>query len=95
MFMSGDESLLIGEPNSAKPEFTEVKRMRKTVSKWCNIASLVLIACFVIKTVLDYNKYSSTLNSAPFSLWMLVNAVYFVLPALIVFIIGIVLKKKR
>lgn len=69
--------------------------MRKTVSKWCNIASLVLIACFIIKTVLDYNKYSSTLNSAPFSLWILVNAVYFVLPALIVFIIGIVLKKKR
>lgn len=66
--------------------------MNNRISKWCNIISLVLIVCFIIKTIFDYGKYSSTLNSAPFYLWILVNALYFLLPALILFIVGIIKK---
>lgn len=43
----------------------------------------------------DYGKYSSTLTSAPFDIWILVNALYFVLPALIIFILGIIKKRKN
>jgi len=43
----------------------------------------------------DYGSYSSTLNSAPFYLWILLNAICLVFPALNVFIVGIVLKKKN
>lgn len=68
--------------------------MNNKISKWCNIISLVLIVWFIMKTIFDYGKYSSTLNSAPFYLWILVNALYFVLPALIIFSVGIIFKRK-
>lgn len=69
--------------------------MNHKISKWCSVISLILIICFVVKTVFDYGKYSSTLNSAPFDLWILVNALYFILPAAIFFIIGMIEKKKK
>lgn len=69
--------------------------MNDKISKWCNVISLVLIVGFIIKTIFDYGKYSSTLNSAPFYLWILVNALYFLLPALIIFVAGIIKKGKR
>lgn len=71
------------------------KVMKHKILKWCNIVSIVLIVCFIAKTIFDYKRYSASLNSAPFSLWILVNAIYFVLPALIVFLLGIVLKKRK
>ena len=69
--------------------------MKHKISKLCNIIRLIFIVCFVIKTIYDYGSYSSTLNSAPFYLWILANAICLVLPALILFIVGIVLKKKK
>lgn len=69
--------------------------MKHKISKSCNIISLTFIVCFVIKTIYDYGSYSSTLNSAPFYLWILVNTVCLAFPALILFIVGIVLKKKK
>lgn len=69
--------------------------MKQTISKWCNIASLILIICFAVKVAIDYSNYTSTLNSAPFYVWVLVDAIYFVMPAVIVFIVGIVLKKMQ
>lgn len=69
--------------------------MDNRISKWCNVISLVLIVCFIIKTIFDYGKYSSTLTSDPFDIWILVNALYFVLPALIIFILGIIKKRKN
>ncbi len=62
--------------------------------KLCNIASLILLLCFVISTVTGYLRYSSTLNSAPFSVWVLADALYFVAPSLILFIVSIILQKK-
>lgn len=69
--------------------------MNDKISKWYNVISLVLIMGFIIKTIFDYGKYSSTLNSAPFYLWILVNALYFLLPALIIFVTGIIKKGKK
>lgn len=69
--------------------------MKHKISKSCNIISLTFIVCFVIKTIYDYGSYLSTLNSAPFYLWILVNTVCLAFPALILFIVGIVLKKKN
>lgn len=71
------------------------KVTKHKILKWCNIVSVILIVCFIVKTIFDYKNYSTTLNSAPFSIWILVNAIYFVVPALIVFLVGIVLKKRR
>ena len=65
------------------------------ISKLCYIISALLLVGFVINTILDYSRYNSTLNSAPFYLWVLVNILCFIVPAIIVFIVGLVIKKKQ
>jgi len=69
--------------------------MKKKVPMICNIVSSVLIIAFVIKSIVDYTQYSTSLNSAPFSVWVLVNVLYLVIPAIVVFIIGFIVKKKQ
>lgn len=57
-------------------------------------ASLLLTLGFIIKVLIDYGVYNSTLNSAPFYLWILVDGIYFLLPALISLPIGWILHRK-
>ena len=78
-----------------KSEFMEVFRMKQKVPMICNIVSLILLIVFVIKSIVDYTQYSTSLNSAPFYLWVLVNALFLVIPAIILFVIGFVVKKKQ
>ena len=80
---------------SHKSEFMEVFRMKQKVPMICNIVSLILLIVFVIKSIVDYTQYSTSLNSAPFYLWVLVNALFLVIPAIILFIIGFIVKKKQ
>lgn len=61
----------------------------------CYALSALLILGFVINTILDYSRYSSTLNSAPFYLWVVVNALCFLVPAAIFLLLGIVLKNRQ
>lgn len=65
--------------------------MKQKVPMICNIVSLILLIVFVIKSIVDY----TSLNSAPFYLWVLVNALFLVIPAIILFVIGFVVKKKQ
>lgn len=57
--------------------------------------SAILAAAFVIKSVADYLHYSNTQNSAPFYVWVLVNALCLITPAIILLVIGIAAKKKQ
>ena len=68
--------------------------MKKIKAKTWFLISIGLAVVFLVKTAMDYGVYSNTLNSAPFEVWILVNALYFLLPALIALIIGLVRKKK-
>lgn len=63
-------------------------------TKLCCCISVLLLIGFIIDTILDYNRYDSALNSAPFYLWIIVNAICFIAPAIIVFVVGLVIKKK-
>ena len=67
---------------------------KEFISKICNILSIALVIIFIIKNIIDYNQYNSMSNSAPFYLYIIVNAVSFLLPALIFFIISIVIERK-
>ena len=68
--------------------------MKKSkISKIFGIASIILTIIFVIKVILDYITYKTTLNSAPFYLWVIVNAIYFLLPASVLGIISFILQK--
>ena len=60
----------------------------------CFLAVRVLIAVFVITLISDYMNYNSYVNSAPFYLFVLGNAVTTLLPAAVVFFVGKKLKKK-
>ena len=68
---------------------------KRNISKLCYVISVLLLIGFVINTILDYDRYNSTLNSAPFYLWVLVNMLCFIVPAIIVFVVGLVIKKSR
>lgn len=68
-----------------------MKRINGT--KVCYGLSVLLVIGFVINTMIDYSRYNSTLNSAPFSLWIFVNAICFVVPAILVFVVGLIIKK--
>ncbi|MBR3928138.1 MAG: hypothetical protein IKJ65_03955 [Clostridia bacterium] len=61
----------------------------------CYTLSVLLLLLFIIHTIVDYSRYDSTLNSAPFYLWIVVNILYFIIPAMIVFIVGIIIRKKQ
>ena len=78
-----------------KSEFMEVFRMKQKVPMICNTVSVILLIVFVIKSIVDYTQYSTSLNSAPFYLWVLVNALFLVIPAIFLFVIGFVVKKKQ
>ena len=70
--------------------------MKKTnVSKICHIISLLLVLGFIIHTVVDYTRYNSTLNSAPFYIGIIINAVCFIVPAILTWLAGVVIKKRH
>lgn len=67
---------------------------RKNIVIICYILGALLLASFAVKTAVEWYAYNTTLNSAPFYLAIIVNALLFVLPSLIAFVVGVVLSKK-
>lgn len=66
---------------------------KKKLQRICNIISILLIIAFVIKTIVNYFQYDVMVNSAPFYVWIIFNALFLLIPALLVFIIGCVIDK--
>ena len=59
-----------------------------------NVISICLIVAFIVKTIINYYQYNEMINSAPFYVWIIINALCLLLPALIIFIIGYINIKK-
>ena len=70
---------------------------KKKIIKVCNIVAFILTLSFLLKLVRDWFVYSTTLNSAPFYLWVMVDAAYYLLPAACIFLLGrfVQVKKKK
>ena len=68
---------------------------KENVYRFCYFVSILLVIGFGIKLIKDWVVYNTTLNSAPFYLWVLVDGVFLLLPAAILFLIGTVLKRKN
>lgn len=66
---------------------------KQIIHKLCYALSFLMVIAFIIALVRDYNMYSTTLNSAPFSLWIAVDSIYFLLPAGILFALGLFFQK--
>ena len=67
---------------------------KETIYKILFTISFLLLATFAVTTIIDYINYSTTLNSAPFYVFILVNAIMFILPSIVLAIIGFIIKRK-
>lgn len=60
--------------------------------KICNIVAFIFALSFLLRLARDWTVYNTTLNSAPFSVWVLADAVQYLMPAAFVFLIGRIVK---
>ena len=56
--------------------------------------SALLVLGFAIHTIVDGCRYNSMLTSFPFYAFVLVRAIEYIVPSIIVFIVAIIVKKK-
>ena len=64
----------------------------KKLIKVCNMVAFILLLGFFLKLGRDWMMYDSTLNSAPFYIWVVADAVRYLMPAGFVFLLGRFLK---
>ena len=67
---------------------------KENIYKFLYAVCIFLIVGFVIRLWADYFKYDNINNSAPFYTFVIERVVEFILPSIIVFIVGKVMKKK-
>ena len=67
---------------------------KEDIYKFLYAVCIFLIAGFAIRLGADYFKYDIINNSAPFYIFVIERVVEFILPSIIVFIVGKVMKKK-
>lgn len=60
-----------------------------TISKLLLGAAGALLTVFSVKNIVDYITYSHTVNSAPFTLSIALNAFYFIIPSAVAAGIGL------
>ena len=63
--------------------------------QWLFVLSAILLAAFAVFTGLDYIAYQDSFTSAPFSVFVLIRAIEFVLPAILVSLVGLIVKMRR
>lgn len=66
---------------------------KENIYKFLYAVCMVLIVGFAIRLGADYFKYNNINNSAPFYTFIIERTVEFILPSIIVFIVGKVMKK--
>ena len=69
--------------------------MKKKITTICKVLSVVLVITFIVLNVIDYVNYNPMVTSAPYYVNLLVNALFLLIPAVIVFIIGIIIEKRH
>jgi hypothetical protein len=65
---------------------------KSLIKKVLYIISIILIICFIVFTLIDYSKYNES-YSAPFSAYIFIRCLEFILPSIIVFIIAKIIKQ--
>lgn len=67
---------------------------KENINRLLYCISLILIIGFCIRIGADYFTYDSSNNSAPFYTFIIVRILEFILPSVILFIVGKLVKKK-
>ncbi len=68
--------------------------MKKYISRVLYILIVLLCITFVVKTILDYSNYTQA-NSAPFYVFILVNAIVYLFPSIVAYVIARILTSKK
>ena len=58
-------------------------------------ASVIMVLGFFCHLAVDWHQYHTTLNSAPFWLWIVVDALIWLLPAALAFLAGLIAKRRK
>jgi len=67
---------------------------KENIYKLLYAVAALLVLGFAIHTIVDACRYDSMLTSFPFYAFLLINAVTYLVPSLIVFIVALIVKKK-
>ena len=67
---------------------------KENIYKFLYAVSILFIIGFFIMLSVDYFKYDNINNSAPFYTFIIIRTVEFIIPSIILFIIGKAMKKK-
>lgn len=67
----------------------------KKIAKICSIAAAVFALIFLLKLVRDVSGYSTALTAMPLSLWILADAVLYLIPAALLLIAGYFVKRRQ
>lgn len=68
---------------------------KEKLLKICNLVAFIFALSFLLQLLRDWHVYNTTLNSAPFYLWVLADALQYLMPAAVVFLIGRVVKHQK
>lgn len=67
---------------------------KSNIYKFLYAITALLVLGFAIHTIVDACRYDSMLTSFPFYAFIIVHAVEYLAPALIIFVAGLICKKK-
>ncbi len=67
---------------------------KENIYKYLFAISIFLIIIFLILIRIDYFNYDALSNSAPFYTYIIMRSLEFILPSIILFLIGLFCKKK-
>ena len=68
---------------------------KNKIIKICNTVAFIFALSFLLSVARGWNVYNTTLNSAPFYIWVIVDAVMYLMPAAFVFLIGRIVKHQK
>ena len=68
--------------------------IKQNVDKILYAISLLLFLVFIIMICIDYANYNTIENSAPFNAFIVIRLIEFIIPCVLLFIIGKIVKKK-
>ena len=68
---------------------------KEKLLKICNLVAFIFALSFLLQLARDWHVYNTTLNSAPFYLWVLADALQYLMPAAVMFLIGRVVKHQK
>ena len=68
---------------------------KEKMIKICNAVAFIFALSFLLRLARDWTVYNTTLNSAPFYVWVLADALQYLMPAAFVFLIGRIVKHQK